>query len=99
MCYDISITIMNVRSLSDYFPDMIFDDQIEIDFAATAHIIGHAYGNHPIIFVDREDLKTHCRLMEWGCIPFYVKDEKTYLNQRRTMLNARSERIWGDTKS
>ena len=37
--------------------------------------------------------------MEWDCIPFYVKDLETYKRQRATMLNARSERILGDTKS
>ena len=37
--------------------------------------------------------------MEWGVIPFYVKDEKTYLKQRPTMLNARAEKILDDPKS
>ena len=38
-------------------------------------------------------------MMEWGCIPFYVKDMKTFGKQRATMLNARSERILADQKS
>jgi putative SOS response-associated peptidase YedK len=37
--------------------------------------------------------------MEWGCIPFYVKEEKQFLRQRASMLNARSERILGDDNS
>jgi putative SOS response-associated peptidase YedK len=37
--------------------------------------------------------------MEWGCIPFYIKDEKAFVKQRTNMLNARSERILGDTSS
>jgi putative SOS response-associated peptidase YedK len=41
----------------------------------------------------------HVRMMEWGCIPFYVKDLKTYQRQRAVMLNARSERILEDNKS
>jgi putative SOS response-associated peptidase YedK len=98
MCYDISFTV-DIRVLSDYFPDLVFDEQISFDFDSGVHIIGHAYGNHPIIFQDREDGKLHCRLMEWGCIPFYVKDEASFVRQRATMLNARSERILGDTKS
>ena len=97
MCYDISFTI-KIGQLSDYFPDLIFDDQIEMNFEPI-HIIGHNYGNHPIIYKNREDEKLHCRLMEWGCIPFYVKDENTYKKQRATMLNARSERILEDHKS
>ncbi|OIR07664.1 putative SOS response-associated peptidase YedK [mine drainage metagenome] len=98
MCYDVSFTV-NIKQLSDYFPDLIFDDQIEINFEAAIHVVGHAYGNHPIIYVSRDDLKLHCRLMEWGVIPFWIKDESAYLRQRATMLNARSERILGDEKS
>ncbi|MBS1566272.1 MAG: SOS response-associated peptidase, partial [Bacteroidetes bacterium] len=75
------------------------DEEISLDLSSAIHIMGHSYGNHPIIYRHREDQQLHCRLMEWGCIPFYVKDEKTFLRQRATMLNARSERILGDDKS
>lgn len=98
MCYDISFTT-KVEMISDYIKDVVMDQQLEIDFNAMVHIIGHAYGFHPIVYVNREDLKPHCRLMEWGCIPFYVKDEKQFVRQRATMLNARSERILSDEKS
>ena len=97
MCYDISFTV-NIRTLSDYFPDLIFDEQIEMTFEPV-HIIGHNYGNHPIIYKNREDEKLHCKLMEWGCIPFYIKEEDAFKKQRVTMLNARSERILTDNKS
>ncbi|MGN6438399.1 MAG: SOS response-associated peptidase [Agriterribacter sp.] len=98
MCYDISFHV-NIAQLSDYFPDLIFDSQIEINFDAGIHIMGHAYGEHPIIYANQEDGSLHCRLMEWGCIPFYVKDEKQFLRQRASMLNARSERILEDSKA
>ena len=98
MCYDISFTV-DIRVLGDYFPDLVFDEQIAFDFDAGTHIIGHAHGNHPIIFQNRDDKKLHCRLMEWGCIPYYVKDIPGYSRQRSTMLNARSERILGDESS
>ena len=98
MCYDVSFTV-NIKQLSDYFPDLIFDDQIDFNFEAAIHIAGHAYANHPIIYVNREDLKLHCRLMEWGVIPFYTKDEKAFVRQRANMLNARSERILDDKTS
>jgi putative SOS response-associated peptidase YedK len=98
MCYDISFTI-NVKQLSDYFPDLIYDDQIKFDFQNAVHIIGHTYGLHPIIYRNREDQQLHCKLMEWGCIPFYVQDAAAFARQRTSMLNARSERILEDTKS
>ena len=40
MCYDISFTV-NVKELGEYFPDLVFDSQIEINFDATIHIMGH----------------------------------------------------------
>ncbi len=98
MCYDISFTV-DIRVLGDYFPYLVFDDQIAFDFTAGEHIMGHSYGNHPILFRNREDGRVHCRLMEWGCIPFYVKEVKGFMKQRATMLNARSERILEDKSS
>jgi len=97
MCYDISFTV-EIKQLSDYFPDLIFDEQIEINFDGT-HIIGHLYGNHPIIYRNKEDDKLHARMMEWGCIPFYIKGLEEFKRQRASMLNARSERILDDPKS
>lgn len=97
MCYDVSFTV-EIKQLSDYFPDLIFDSQIDINFDGT-HIIGHTYGDHPIIFKNREDNKLHVKAMQWGCIPFYVKDIESFKRQRASMLNARSERILEDTKS
>lgn len=98
MCYDISFHV-SVAQLSDYFPDLVFDEQIEINFDAGIHIMGHAYGLHPIIYASQEDGGLHCKLMEWGVIPFYVKDEKQFVRQRASMLNARSERILDDAKA
>lgn len=98
MCYDISFTI-DFKEIKSYFPDLILDGDIELNYDAMVHIMGHSYGLHPIVYVNRDDLQLHCRPMEWGCIPFYVKDEKQFVRQRATMLNARSERILGDDKS
>jgi putative SOS response-associated peptidase YedK len=38
-------------------------------------------------------------MMEWGCVPYYVKDLDQFKRQRASMLNARSERILDDNKS
>lgn len=97
MCYDVSFTV-EIKQLSDYFPDLVFDEQLELNFDGT-HIIGHLYQQHPIIYKNREDNKLHLRMMVWGCVPFYVKELEKYKGQRATMLNARSERILDDTKS
>jgi putative SOS response-associated peptidase YedK len=97
MCYDISFTV-SLPELADYFPDLVIEDQLDAGFDGT-HIIGHAYGYHPILYKPRGTEQVHCKLMEWGCIPYYIKDEKSYLRQRAGMLNARSERILEDEKS
>ena len=98
MCYDISL-ITPLTALASNFPGIIMDDEISMDTEKSIHLIGHSYGEHPIVFKNREDLQLHCRLMEWGCIPFYIKDEGSFLKQRAFMLNARSERILEDKNS
>ena len=87
-----------MKQLSDSFPDLISDEQLEINYYST-HIIGHLFQAQPIICRNNDDKKLHVQMMEWGYIPFYVKDLETYKRQRATMLNSRSERILGDTKS
>jgi putative SOS response-associated peptidase YedK len=47
----------------------------------------------------RESDSEIIQFMEWGVIPFYVKDERKFLQQRTSMLNARAERILDDPKS
>jgi putative SOS response-associated peptidase YedK len=98
MCYDISL-ITPLTAVAANFPGIIMDEEISMDTEKSIHLIGHSYGEHPIIFKNREDLQLHCRLMEWGCIPFYIKDEGSFLKQRAFMLNARSERILEDKNS
>lgn len=98
MCYDISFTV-DIKQLSDYFPDLIFDDQLEIAFGAIDHIQGvSVFAKHPIIYINRDDGKSHCKLMEWGCIPYYTTEEPHW-KVRNGMLNIRAERILDDPKS
>jgi putative SOS response-associated peptidase YedK len=97
MCYDISFTV-KLKELPVYFPDLQTDAQLSFDFDGT-HIMGHSFPEHPIVYRDRESGKIVLHLMEWGVIPFYVKEEKGFLRQRASMLNTRSERILDDEKS
>jgi putative SOS response-associated peptidase YedK len=97
MCYDISFTV-KLKELPAYFPDLDLAGQLELDFDGI-HIMGHSFNRHPILYRDRDMKNILLRPMEWGVIPFYVKDEKSFLRQRTSMLNTRSERILGDEKS
>src|ERR1044071_706581 len=97
MCYDVAYTA-KASELSTWVPELIFDQDVELLLDGT-HIIGHDYREHPIIYRSRQDQELHCRLMEWGCIPYYIKNEQAYIRQRAGMLNARSERILEDKTS
>lgn len=97
MCYDISFTV-KLKELAAYFPDLVTTVQLDLEFEGT-HIMGHRFNLHPILYRRREDQKYILFPMEWGVIPFYVKDENGFLRQRASMLNTRSERILGDEKS
>lgn len=98
MCYDLSF-LAKLTAIVQQFPTIEFDEQLQINYHASMHIVGHSFGEHPIIYQNREDQQLHVKLMEWGCIPYFIKDEKAFLKQRSNMLNARSERILGDTAS
>lgn len=98
MCYDLSFKT-SLQSIHDIFPGIIQDDQFQIHPDKSEHIVAHAFEEHPIIMRNREDALLHLKLMEWGCIPFYTKDEAAFMKQRIMMLNARSERILGDSSS
>ena len=98
MCYRISC-VVDIKEVVDLFPDLIYDDQIEMNFEAAVHIQGHDYGEHPIIYKNREDNKLHLKLMEWGCIPYKVTNEAGFSERRKTMLNARSEKVLDDKNS
>lgn len=98
MCYDVSFTV-NIRSIADYFPDLIFDGQIDMDLLPMDHIQGSAlFPKHPIIYLNKDDSKEHLRLMEWGVIQFFRKSEPTIV-ERNKWLNIRAERILVDKDS
>lgn len=105
MCYDISFTV-NMRQLSDYFPDLIFDSQIILEFEPFDHIQGPSlWKPHPIIYENKDDKKLHCRLMEWSVVEFYNTEKPKnlkdpfYHKKRNGMLNIRSEKVLDDPKS
>jgi len=88
-----------MKQLSDYFPDLLFDDQLDFEFDIIDHIQGvSVFAPHPVIYINRNDFKPHCRMMEWGCIEFYARAEPDW-KKRNGMLNIRAERILDDPKS
>ncbi len=104
MCYDISFTV-KMRQLSDYFPGLVFDNQLNFDFGPVDHIQGvSVFGAHPIIFQDRADGALHCRMMEWSILNEQTLQgkglqDKQLMSKRNGMLNIRSERVLDDAGS
>lgn len=98
MCCDISFTV-NLSTLADYFPNLEFDEGVDLNTDASVHLNGHSFSAHPIVYRNRTDQQLHVHMMEWGCIPYYIQDEMQFVRQRASMLNARSERILNDPAS
>ena len=98
MCYDVSFTV-NVRELSDYFPELRFENQMTIDFGMLDHVQGvSVFGDFPIIFEDKDESILNCQLASWGIIEHYLA-EVPGIEKRNGMLNIRAERILDDPKS
>lgn len=98
MCYDVSFTV-EIRVLKDYFPDLVFDSQLEMEFGPIDHLQGvGVFPKMPIVYVNREDFRLHCRIMEWGIIEHYT-DLEPRVDYRNKFLNIRSERILDDKRS
>lgn len=96
MCYDISFTV-NIRALEDYFPDLVIDDQISMDFDLTVHVQAQSYRKYPVVVMDEGRYKL--KMFEWGIIPNYMDTPEKIKKGRSFMCNARSEKIIGDKKS
>lgn len=95
MCYDISITT-DLRVLSDYFPDLKFDAQVNIDFTSD-HVQAQAYQPYPVIV--NEGNGPVVKSFEWGVIADYMKTPEEIKKMRSSMCNSRSEKVVADRRS
>ncbi len=96
MCYDISYDT-SFENITKYLPDLVFDEQLEFDFAPNVHVLAHAFRKYPIIIFEDDVYKV--KLFEWGVIADFMKTPEAVKKQRATMCNARSEKIVDDKKS
>jgi putative SOS response-associated peptidase YedK len=102
MCYDISFAT-SIRAIADYFPELIIDPQVNLDFIQD-HIQGTAvFGKHPILYIEK-DGRTILRMMSWSVLRKTTKElpnnkDFKVIKARNGYLNARSERILDDPKS
>lgn len=98
MCLDASFT-SNIEKIHQDFPNLLEEEVITVDPSKSIHILGHNFEKHPIVFQKTVDQPLQLKLMEWGCIPYYIQEEPPFLKYRNTMLNARSERVLADPSS
>lgn len=73
MCYHIAFTV-KLESILDYFPDLIVDDQLDIDFPVSNYMNGFNHEMTPVMVLGRKDGKKHLARMMWGFLPAYIKN-------------------------
>ena len=73
MCYHISFEI-KLENILDYFPDLIIDPQLELDFPTSAYINGFDHRPQQVMVRSRKDGKRHLALMNWGYLPNSVEN-------------------------
>ncbi len=90
MCYDISYKT-DLGYLEEYFPEVVIDNWIDMDFSITVHRMAHSFLNNPVVI--KEDGVLKLKLFEWGLIAAYMNSEEKIKKQRSFMCNARSEKL------
>jgi len=96
MCYDISFKTQ-LEEMRQYFPEVVADPQLNVEWPEYEHLQGQAFPKLPILFYDKEEGKLRLRVMEWGIIRHYEKEDPV-AKDRNFNLNIMSEKIF-DPKS
>jgi len=73
MCYHISFEV-KLESITDIFPDLVVDPQLQMEFSTAAYINGFDHKMHPVMVTSRKDGKRHLAPMIWGFLPNWVKN-------------------------
>ena len=95
MCYDISFKT-SIKTIQDYFPSILIDPQLRIDFE-NIHVLAQAFGKNPVVIF--EDAIYKLKAFEWGVIADYMNTPEKIKQGRKWMCNAQGEKILGDKKS
>lgn len=103
MCYHLSFDV-KLESIQDYFPEVVLDNQLDINFPEASYINGFDHLMHPVLRTSSKDGKKHLGLSMWGFLPNGVKnyneaelfwngykDENGKFNKGFVTLNATGE--------
>jgi putative SOS response-associated peptidase YedK len=96
MCLDIAF-YSALQLIDDYFPDLVHDGEIRFDLDMGMHFLALGHNRYPVI--TREDDRHHRKYFEWGIIAEYMDSPEKVKAMRKSMVNARSEKILEDRRS
>ncbi len=96
MCLDIAF-YSALQLIDDYFPELVHDNEINFDPDMGMHFMALGHNRYPVI--TREGDHYHRRHFEWGIIAEYMDTPEKVKAMRKSMVNARSEKILGDPRS
>ncbi len=85
MCYHISFEV-KLESVLDYFPELIVDNQLDMEYQPSAYLNGFDHPMVKSIVRSRKDDQLHLASMMWGYLPNNVKNF------------AEAERFWNGYK-
>ena len=96
MCLDISF-YSALDLIDQHFPELTHDGEINFDLALGEHFMALGHGRWPTIIF--QDGKYHRKYFEWGIIAEYMDTPEKIKAMRKSMVNARSEKILEDKRS
>lgn len=96
MCLDIAF-YSALQLIDNYFPDLTHDGEISFDLDMGMHFMALGYNRYPVILFANGHF--HRKYFEWGIIAEYMNTPEKIKVMRKSMVNARSEKILGDNRS
>lgn len=96
MCLDIAY-YSALDLIDGYFPNLVHDAEINFDLDMGMHFMAMGHSRYPVIVW--QDGGYHRKYFEWGVIAEYMNTPEKIKAMRRSMVNARSEKILSDRRS
>lgn len=100
MCSDISFKVDDlIDSISDYFPALKIDPQLQFDLPCNSHIQAHDRPNTQVIYMN-ELGEQYLTFMRWGLLQKYMfKDVGSFKRFGNTNYNTRAEKVFDKSSS
>jgi len=91
MCHDLSFSASTVEFITDLLPNIVFDQQLDMDFSITSHVLSMSHRKCMVIY--SKDGIPHANEFEWGLIADFMKTPELVKRYRIQMANCRMENI------